>query len=118
LAPKGGQENKMKQSLLKKWLTSLRSGEFEQGQCALNKDGKYCCLGVLCEISGIGEWYPLNGYQLYRLNDRAYCGYIPPQLGLDDINVAKLIGMNDHQKKNFAEIADYIEQNVVANDAL
>jgi len=33
------------------WTTRLRSGEDEQGTGALNKDGKLCCLGVLCELA-------------------------------------------------------------------
>jgi hypothetical protein len=33
-----------------KWLEALRSGEYEQGMGALKKDGKYCCLGVLCDV--------------------------------------------------------------------
>jgi hypothetical protein len=31
------------------WVSDLRSGKYEQGKGALNRDGKLCCLGVLCE---------------------------------------------------------------------
>lgn len=34
----------------KKWLEVLRSGEYTQGQTALNHDGTFCCLGVLCDV--------------------------------------------------------------------
>ncbi len=34
--------NEMKE----KWLTDLKSGEFQQGKCYLHKNGKFCCLGV------------------------------------------------------------------------
>jgi hypothetical protein len=37
----------------KKWVNALRSGKYEQYKGALTKDGKYCCLGVACEISSI-----------------------------------------------------------------
>lgn len=30
-----------------KWDKALRSGEYQQGQERLERDGKYCCLGVL-----------------------------------------------------------------------
>jgi len=40
----------MKKSIKKKWLAALRSGKYEQGTGALCEDGKYCCLGVLCEV--------------------------------------------------------------------
>ena len=34
-----------------KWLEALRSDEFDQGTGMLKSyDGKYCCLGVLCEL--------------------------------------------------------------------
>lgn len=32
------------------WTAGLRSGEFEQGYGQLTKDGKDCCLGVLCKL--------------------------------------------------------------------
>lgn len=45
----------MKQNIMKKWIKSLRSGEFKQGRGTLkqyNNKGKaeHCCLGVLCEL--------------------------------------------------------------------
>ena len=33
------------------WLTALRSGDYKQGKGALNKNGKFCCLGVLCDLA-------------------------------------------------------------------
>lgn len=41
---------------LTKWLEALRSGEHQQGKGRLKSDQGYCCLGVLCEASGKGEW--------------------------------------------------------------
>lgn len=34
----------------KKWVAALRSGKYKQGQKALLKDDKFCCLGVACAI--------------------------------------------------------------------
>lgn len=34
-----------------KWVTALRSGEFEQGTDYLNNEEKFCCLGVLSELA-------------------------------------------------------------------
>jgi len=39
------------QEIKAQWVAALRSGEYEQGQGALNSDGKFCCLGVLCELA-------------------------------------------------------------------
>jgi len=40
----------MKKQVMKKWVTALRSGKYKQGKEYLCDDGKYCCLGVLCDI--------------------------------------------------------------------
>lgn len=39
----------MNQEIKTKWLADLRSGEFEKGKGYLKRDGKFCCLGVLCD---------------------------------------------------------------------
>ena len=38
------------------WQEALRSGDYKQGKGALNNKGKMCCLGVACDISGLGRW--------------------------------------------------------------
>jgi hypothetical protein len=45
----------MKKEIKKRWVDALRSGEFRQGRRYLKRDGKYCCLGVLCEIQNSAE---------------------------------------------------------------
>ena len=40
----------MNKSIKKKWVAALRSGEYQQGQGLMCHEGKYCCLGVLCDI--------------------------------------------------------------------
>src|SRR5678816_767057 len=41
----------MKQDIKDRWVAALRSGEYTQGAGYLNANGKFCCLGVLCEIA-------------------------------------------------------------------
>lgn len=42
----------MKASVAKRWVKALRSGKYKQGRGQLrSRDGRYCCLGVLCELS-------------------------------------------------------------------
>lgn len=36
-----------------KWLTALRSGDYVQTKRFLQRDDKFCCLGVLCDIYGM-----------------------------------------------------------------
>lgn len=53
-----------------RWVTALRSGEYQQGTGALvapGEDGvtRYCCLGVLCELAamdGATRRWPGGGY--------------------------------------------------------
>lgn len=33
-----------------KWIDALRSGEYQQGDEALQNDDGFCCLGVLCDL--------------------------------------------------------------------
>jgi hypothetical protein len=42
--------------LHKEWVEALRSGKYIQGQTALRRDDKFCCLGVLCDITKSGDW--------------------------------------------------------------
>lgn len=42
----------MNQEIKERWVTALRSGDYEQGTARLNtNDEKFCCLGVLCELA-------------------------------------------------------------------
>lgn len=52
-APKSQPLGRRQQALV----DALRSEQFQQGKQALKRDGKYCCLGVACQISGLGEWW-------------------------------------------------------------
>jgi hypothetical protein len=49
----------------------LESGKYEKGVGRLRDGDTYCCLGVACDISGVGEWkYLSNGSYGYT------CGYV------------------------------------------
>ena len=38
------------------WLAALRSGRYQQTQGYLQNEEGFCCLGVACDISGLGRW--------------------------------------------------------------
>ena len=40
----------------KELVRALRSGDYTQVKQRLHTDDGYCCLGVACDISGLGEW--------------------------------------------------------------
>lgn len=57
----------MKKDIKDKWLTALRSGEYQQAEKVLRSEddngrASYCCLGVLCELAmedGVPvKWHP------------------------------------------------------------
>lgn len=53
-----------------KWVEALRSGKYTQGKCMLETlDGRNCCLGVLCRITGME---PVVVGELKRF-DRCIC---------------------------------------------
>lgn len=92
-----------------KWLTALRSGEYQQGSNKLRTDdGKYCCLGVFAVCNNI----PIDKSGIAILLNNEYQGYglFNELMGEDTVDV--LWKMNDKAGKSFLEIADYIEQNL------
>lgn len=122
----------MEKALKEKWLKALRSGQYKQTIGVLktqseNGDCRYCCLGVLCDVSGEGKWVegewiksPLldAGFceRGYTFVDVTLTGNLSPEfrkrhgipLRIRDL----LIAMNDHKGMSFKEIADWIGTNI------
>jgi hypothetical protein len=46
----------MDKEIKQKWVEALRSGKYKQGEGALKRGNKYCCLGVLCSITSSKNW--------------------------------------------------------------
>ena len=81
----------------KMWVGALRSGEYKQGRnnlCWKTGDTyEYCCLGVACEISGLGEFVLSSGLT------SGYLGFImdeeqPQNATLPDA-VQEWLGLHD-----------------------
>lgn len=121
----------MRGEIKERWVSELRSGNYEQGKIALKSvddDGvtRYCCLGVLCEMAveaGVikservtknqGLW-AFGNYQTSGMPDEVmeWAG----MSGLSDLGHgpwgdASLSGRNDRGHP-FPEIADFIEENI------
>ena len=109
-----------------KWIKALRSETYEQTQLQLaNKDRTaFCCLGVACDISGLGKWEELDATSKYSTEHGSKSGSIstlPKEvqewLGLSDesgtysySNVRNLdLARANDIGVTFAEIADIIE---------
>lgn len=122
----------------RRWVSALRSGKYAQGDSELYNPGdkSFCCLGVLCNISGVpasklgGLGLPsdLTDYALSpKLDDADLVEY-----GIDvsdaessshgrsaydfavmyDGELTPLSVLNDEECLTFNEIADLIEKNV------
>jgi hypothetical protein len=96
------------------WLVALRSGDYPQGRCQLrSKHNKFCCLGVLCEISGKTTWQPNPDSEGYIYLGSA--GVLPKAVAeaakIEPEVQSMLIAKND-AGRSFAEIADWIEKNL------
>lgn len=113
---------KMNPEVKELWVQALRSGRFEQGQSVLrvlHTDGlrttaAYCCLGVLCEISGI-EYFGADMFPPKSVCEWAGLPIHEPA-GLDE--QTHVSNMNDgrdaHESRpqTFDQIADWIETNL------
>lgn len=97
-----------------KWLEALRSGKYEQGICYLQNNGRFCCLGVLCDLMEPDGWQKREDESRIVLHDGQQdfpALSIMERVGLLDIEAHALIDLNDGNE-SFTEIADYIETNL------
>lgn len=125
----------MKADIKTEWLAALRSGKYQQGKRVLKTaDDKFCCLGVLCDLSGVGKWsdeahaFPSeeHGFVYQTPNgddDGAVLPfYVEEWAGLNDVNPTiasmefsllgeTLAALND-RGASFTEIADLIEKHL------
>lgn len=107
----------MNQEIKAKWVAALRSGKYPQGKEFLNNGGKFCCLGVLCEIA-IDEGLPVNkdmtSVEVHyddRLSTlpRSVCTWAGLGNDLPSAGRESLSSLNDNGMP-FTEIADIIER--------
>jgi hypothetical protein len=105
----------MNKIVKKKWLNALRSGEYKQTSECLRDSNGYCCLGVLCEVTGNAQ--NRNMDQAWPVNDMSEDGFEngspAPFIGLSASMQETLANMND-ANESFDDIAAYISRNVKA----
>lgn len=81
----------MNKDIKKKWVEALRSDAYQQTHCRLQDKKGYCCLGVLHLVTET----TLDYGAVYDL--------------LSEAQAAKCMNLNDSERWNFKQIADYIE---------
>ena len=111
----------MDKKIKAKWIKALRSGKYKQGKQYLKSRGRYCCLGVLCEVLGMkptrenGRWIyedsstvlPSQAMRTARIYNNQVGVRWPVQFR--DENHFILTGLND-AGASFKFIADVIEK--------
>lgn len=132
----------MNPEVKEQWLRALRSGEYEQGRRYLNNNGKFCCLGVLCDLAekagvvssrlwvdggpGREDTYSENLTEYVANGNDASVSVLPAAVkewaGIDasnpDVVLTKgrwtpLAWVNDHNNElGFTGIADVIERSL------
>jgi hypothetical protein len=103
----------MNKELKNKWISALRSEAYSQAKYRLRStshgDVSYCCLGVLCCVSG--KFHPMSPvFGAKSLMSGKALDLVDGSKELND----KLAKMNDDYDLSFAEIADWVEANVPA----
>lgn len=105
-----------------KWVKALRSGDYKQARGQLKKvDGNrvgMCCLGVACDLSGLGKWDESNAYITgENREDSVLPTEVMDWLGLADDSgcfheKGRTIGLTDKNDKgaSFKQIAAIIER--------
>ncbi len=109
----------MDAQLKQKWIEALRSGKYDQTKGALRTEAGFCCLGVLCEVTGAGLWDRDGEDFVYSCSDGlSGSGYMPSVVavisGLSSKQEGELASRNDGGSA-FSEVADYIEANIPAD---
>lgn len=113
---------KMNPEVKAKWTAALRSGDYQQGRGGLLKDGKYCCLGVLCDIAvqegvlaeptvaGEDGWFFFDGAgSLPPLSVSEWAGLPSPSPMIGTAVPDRASEWNDSYAASFTEIADMID---------
>ena len=108
----------MDKELKENWLAALKSGHYIKGYGALRIDrGEYiehCCLGVLAEVSDLGEWSEDSGNDgvgSYWIGDCSYRGFFGEPVDLEFSHQERLARIND-QTATFDQVIEYIEKEI------
>lgn len=105
------------------WLSALRSGEFMQGVGSLLNNDRHCCLGVLSEVairSGVEVMKGacnVSDCGCNRVTFDDHTSYHPASVGnwaglSPSSEAANTLAFKNDVGVTFAEIADWIEENL------
>jgi len=81
------------------WIAALRSGVYKQLRNGLMNADSHCCLAV----------YLVEAHKMNASDSKVHPSISDVHKLHPEITIAKMIRMNDVEKKSFNEIADYLE---------
>ena len=101
----------------KQWVAALRSGNYTQTRGVLRNAQGFCCLGVACDISGLGEWEAredvinsyINHFDTLPRVVSDWLGISSSGHGINGNESFSLTILNDVSLYTFDQIADLIE---------
>lgn len=113
----------MNREIALQWVDALKSGKYQQGTGTLRAqhDDKYCCLGVLCEISELGTW-DREGWEwvwAYKVGEEDENAAVLPAAVQEwaemkskagDLSDETNLARQNDSGKTFSEIAEIIER--------
>ena len=103
----------MRPEIKERWVAALRSGDYVQGKDYLQRDGKYCCLGVLCDLHAQAtgnQWKVMPGHKMAYNDNELYAAQEALEwAGLTDEQGRVLATLNDGNA-HFHAIAYAIEK--------
>lgn len=114
----------MHRNVRDRWCAALRSGRYDAGRGCLRSaepDGtsRYDPLGVLCDLSGHGEWeklYPDADRWSFRYDEEQYYRCFPPLTLLMAVRLplgcAVAVATMSDEGRSFADVAAWIENNI------
>lgn len=100
-----------------RWLEALESGKYPQASHKLRTPLGFCCLGVACDISGLGEWVDPQpeavAYEFHATLGGVGISLMPiaveRALGMNNEQLSMAMSMNDGGAR-FADIASRFRQ--------
>ena len=110
-----------KPARIRAWIKALRSGKYKQGVGELHNDGRFCCLGVLCDLyrksTKDGYWtedgfvYGYESVAAYGLPPivQAWAGVTNENPSICTDAALTAVDANDSLEMTFDQIADKLE---------
>lgn len=102
----------METELREAWVEALLGGEYLQGIGYLNCNGKYCCLGVLCEVAA-SKGYPVQRHDVdvdpltgLAATEYGLTGSLDRTTGLLGQEMLELFDLSDVEQQKLAQLND------------